>query len=147
MIDRIIFSTKIIVHTDAGIQSDILILNNRIIISDQLRIGPGLIGRMHILFTGGVLRFFRKHRGFLRWSSVVSGVLLVIMGILIMTGTMGSWSSWISNAAAEESAPSAMTAPDFTLQDQFGETHTLSAYQGKVVFLNFWATWCPWCIR
>ena len=99
------------------------------------------------LFTGGVLRFFRKHRGFLRWSSVVSGVLLVIMGILIMTGTMGSWSSWISNAAAEESAPSAMTAPDFTLQDQFGETHTLSAYQGKVVFLNFWATWCPWCIR
>ncbi|HLR34830.1 MAG TPA: cytochrome c biogenesis protein/redoxin, partial [Tissierellales bacterium] len=35
--------------------------------------------------------------------------------------------------------------PDFTLVDQYGETHTLSDYKGKVVFLNFWATWCPPC--
>lgn len=36
-------------------------------------------------------------------------------------------------------------APDFTLTDQNGNTHTLSDYRGKVVFLNFWATWCPPC--
>ena len=36
-------------------------------------------------------------------------------------------------------------APDFTLVDQYGVTHTLSDYKGKTVFLNFWATWCPPC--
>ena len=47
------------------------------------------------------------------------------------------------DADTEESA--VFPAPDFTLTDQFGVTHTLSDYKGKVVFLNFWATWCPPC--
>lgn len=36
-------------------------------------------------------------------------------------------------------------AIDFELKDQYGKTHKLSDYKGKVVFLNFWATWCPPC--
>lgn len=36
-------------------------------------------------------------------------------------------------------------AYDFTLTDQYGEEHTLSSYKGQVVFLNFWASWCPPC--
>jgi thiol-disulfide isomerase/thioredoxin len=34
---------------------------------------------------------------------------------------------------------------DFSLLSLAGETRTLSGLQGKVVFLNFWATWCPPC--
>lgn len=37
-------------------------------------------------------------------------------------------------------------APEFTLKDQNGRRVNLSDYQGKAVFLNFWATWCPPCI-
>lgn len=43
----------------------------------------------------------------------------------------------------EENSSDSQT--DFTLTDQYGNTHTLSGYQGKVVFLNFYATWCPPC--
>jgi cytochrome c biogenesis protein CcmG/thiol:disulfide interchange protein DsbE len=38
-----------------------------------------------------------------------------------------------------------MMAPDFSLPDLQGKTQRLSTYRGKVVFLNFWATWCKPC--
>ncbi len=52
-----------------------------------------------------------------------------------------------SSAAGEaQEEPAALPpAPDFTLKDQYGKEHTLSEYKGRVVFLNFWATWCPPC--
>jgi thiol-disulfide isomerase/thioredoxin len=37
------------------------------------------------------------------------------------------------------------SAPDFTLKDLSGKPVTLSSLRGKVVLLNFWATWCPPC--
>jgi cytochrome c biogenesis protein CcmG/thiol:disulfide interchange protein DsbE len=36
-------------------------------------------------------------------------------------------------------------AADFALQDAFGKTARLTDYRGKVVLLDFWATWCTGC--
>jgi peroxiredoxin len=38
-------------------------------------------------------------------------------------------------------------APDVVLKDESGATVKLSDYKGKVVFLNFWATWCLPCVK
>lgn len=38
-------------------------------------------------------------------------------------------------------------APDFSLPDQTGRVHRLSAYRGKIVIVNFWSAECPWSER
>ena len=126
------------------------------------------------LFTTSLLEKLRAHRNVAKYTVKIGGALLILMGVMMLTGWMNSVTGYLSraadtqSAAAEEPAPveqsapqepaepteeapaeqaetSTVAAPDFTLTDQYGATHTLSDYRGKVVFLNFWATWCPPC--
>jgi cytochrome c biogenesis protein CcmG/thiol:disulfide interchange protein DsbE len=56
---------------------------------------------------------------------------------LIILGTAGSVA-----AAAQANYPQ---APAFSLKDLNGKTMALEDFKGKILFLNFWATWCPPC--
>lgn len=111
-------------------------------------------------FTRSVLGFFKQHQSVVRYSVKIGAILLIVMGIMTFTGFMNGFTSYLSGSnttTVEESVSPETTpeptpeetvvipAPDFQLVDQFGNTHTLSEYKGKTVFLNFWATWCPPC--
>jgi peroxiredoxin len=51
-----------------------------------------------------------------------------------------------SSTAEQETTQPDMTAPGFTVYDADGNAVTLESLRGKPVVLNFWATWCGYCV-
>lgn len=68
-------------------------------------------------------------------TGVVAGLLL---GLIVL-----GWTQRDRFTAAEVGA----RAPGFDLPTLDGDTTSLDAYDGQVVLLNFWATWCPPCVH
>jgi len=69
-------------------------------------------------------------------------LIVILGGIAILMFAFGV--VWLQSSKYEPLVVG-MTAPDFSLPDLQGKTQRLSDYRGKVVFLNFWATWCKPC--
>jgi cytochrome c biogenesis protein CcmG, thiol:disulfide interchange protein DsbE len=93
---------------------------------------------IHISAAGAMaIRKLHKDRF---WLLFIVAVLAVAAGWI-----------WLSRPAASSSAAGlpaprqGFLAPDFTLATRDGKKASLSDFQGKVVLINFWASWCPPC--
>jgi len=109
------------------------------------------------------LSFYSKFRQHLHKVEVVSGVILILIGVLVMSnrvtllassrlaGWLPDWESRLklkgSNQPPQTPATGQKfpTAPDVQFTKLDGSTLRISDLHGRVVLLNFWATWCIPC--
>jgi peroxiredoxin len=91
-----------------------------------------------------------------RWQRPVTALILAVAvgyaGYLVVPIVKPASIPAAHEARAQHRSPKVGLAvgdlaPNFTLDDIHGHAVTLWALRGHAVWLNFWATWCPWCRR
>lgn len=99
-------------------------------------------------FSTQASRLIAKHETLMLVIAKVGAIILIVMGLLMVSGNLGALGAVDSTSeqeTTEETKEETPVAPSIRLEDQNGVIQDLDDYKGKVVYINFWTTWCPNC--
>lgn len=98
-------------------------------------------------FSKEAVKFFRNHDTLMQVIMKVGAIILILMGCLMFSGHLSilGGNNGESVAPTEDTSNDVTAAPQFSLKDQNDQLISLSDYKGKIIYINFWGTWCGVC--
>lgn len=69
-------------------------------------------------------------------------LLIIIAGVIALVGGV-----FVQSLPNKEQISSLPPTLEFSLPDLQGRQRAISEWQGKILIINFWATWCPPCLK
>ncbi len=91
------------------------------------------------LFMQTAMKFFKEKQAWVKNLVKVGGLALLLVGGFMVSEGFSIIRTQVASTSSEEDLLY------FTLEDQYGNEHSLSDYEGKKVIVNFFATWCHYC--
>lgn len=95
------------------------------------------------LFTSQVLNFLKDKKQLLPMVVKIGAILLLVIGSYSLYEGIHAMKT--AEQPPRDSSQEEGLFPNIELADIDGTVYKLSDYKGKVIFLNFWTTWCGYC--
>jgi cytochrome c biogenesis protein CcdA/peroxiredoxin len=101
-----------------------------------------------LVLSAGSATLIARIKGLTKYLPIIKkigGVIIALMGLWMIFSSISAVAP--DNSGNNESSPNNnMALEEFILPAMNGDVVTLSDYRGKPVYIDFWTTWCPYCI-
>ena len=77
----------------------------------------------------------------------MKNTLIFFIAIIVAGGSGFALQKYINKQQAQNNPVIGSQRPEFSAMDSEGQLRNIKEWDGKLIFLNFWATWCPPCLK